>query len=36
MTESRPQAISHVVLNTTGVIRSKSFYEQVLGFQVSD
>lgn len=35
-TESRPTAISHVVLNTSDVDRSRRFYEQVLGFKVSD
>lgn len=35
-TDSRPKAISHLVLNTDDVVRSKSFYERVLGFQVSD
>ena len=35
-TDSRPQAISHLVLNTDDVVRSESFYERVLGFQVSD
>ncbi|HEU5474352.1 MAG TPA: VOC family protein [Actinophytocola sp.] len=35
-TESRPVAISHVVLNTPDVDRSRRFYEDVLGFTVSD
>ena len=36
VSESRPIAISHVVLNSTDVDRSRAFYEHVLGFKVSD
>ncbi|MEU9340263.1 VOC family protein [Streptomyces sp. NPDC048278] len=34
--ESRPLAISHVVLNTRDLQRARAFYESVLGFRVSD
>ena len=34
--ESIPQALSHVVFNTTDIVRTKDFYEQVLGFKLSD
>ncbi|MFD9498810.1 VOC family protein [Streptomyces sp. NPDC060035] len=34
--QSRPTAISHIVLNTTDIDRSRRFYEDVLGFKVSD
>ncbi len=35
-TESRPIAVSHIVLNTPDIQRSRRFYEEVLGFKVSD
>jgi catechol 2,3-dioxygenase-like lactoylglutathione lyase family enzyme len=35
-TESRPVAVSHIVLNTPDIQRSRRFYEEVLGFKVSD
>jgi catechol 2,3-dioxygenase-like lactoylglutathione lyase family enzyme len=35
-TQSRPVGISHVVLNTADIERSRRFYEDVLGFKVSD
>ncbi|HEU0040919.1 MAG TPA: VOC family protein [Jiangellaceae bacterium] len=34
--ESRPKSISHVVFNTADLNRTRTFYETVLGFQVSD
>ncbi len=34
--ECRPKGISHVVLNTADIPRSRKFYESVLGFRVSD
>lgn len=34
--ESRPVAISHIVLNTPDIDRSRRFYEAILGFKVSD
>lgn len=35
-TESRPIAISHLVLNTPDLTAAREFYETVLGFRVSD
>jgi catechol 2,3-dioxygenase-like lactoylglutathione lyase family enzyme len=35
-TESRPVAISHVVLNTTDLQVARGFYEDVMDFKVSD
>ncbi len=35
-TESRPRKLSHVVLNTPDIDGTRWFYEQVLGFRVSD
>ncbi|WFE60209.1 VOC family protein [Micromonospora sp. WMMD712] len=35
-TDTRPVGISHVVLNTVDIQRSRRFYEDVLGFKVSD
>ena len=34
--ESLPQALSHVVLNSTDVQKTKAFYETHLGFRLSD
>lgn len=34
--ESRPRHISHVVFNTPDIQRTRRWYEQVLGFRVSD
>lgn len=34
--ESRPKHISHVVFNTPDLQRTRTWYEQVLGFKVSD
>jgi catechol 2,3-dioxygenase-like lactoylglutathione lyase family enzyme len=34
--EIRPKSISHVVLNTSDVNRTKAFYESLLDFKVSD
>lgn len=34
--ESRPRHISHVVFNTPDIQRTRRWYEQVLGFKVSD
>jgi catechol 2,3-dioxygenase-like lactoylglutathione lyase family enzyme len=34
--DSRPKTISHVVFNTDDLTRTHLFYEQVLGFKVSD
>lgn len=34
--ESIPQALSHVVINSTDVTKTKAFYEQHLGFKLSD
>jgi catechol 2,3-dioxygenase-like lactoylglutathione lyase family enzyme len=35
-TESRPVAISHIVLNTPDIHNAREFYESVLGFRVTD
>lgn len=34
--ESVPQKLSHVVINTTNVAKTKAFYESFLGFRLSD
>ncbi len=34
--ESIPQKLSHVVINSTNVLATKSFYEEHLGFRLSD
>ncbi|MEO3827755.1 VOC family protein [Actinomadura sp. B10D3] len=34
--ESIPQSLSHVVINSTNVTKTKAFYESLLGFRLSD